>query len=84
MQSVSSRIWTHVAVSISYDDNHYTTSTLFDVLKYHYDLLIIQLNISHFLDTVKWSNNFITILECQFLYTVKWFQAFLSNINNSI
>ena len=25
MQSVSSRIWTHVAVSISYDDNHYTT-----------------------------------------------------------
>ena len=27
MQSVSSRIWTRVAVSISYDDNHYTTST---------------------------------------------------------
>ena len=27
MQSVSSRIWTHVAVSISYDDNHYTTGT---------------------------------------------------------
>ena len=25
MQLVSSRIWTHVAVSISYDDNHYTT-----------------------------------------------------------
>ena len=25
MQSVSSRIWTCVAVSISYDDNHYTT-----------------------------------------------------------
>ena len=24
MQSVSSRIWTRVAVSISYDDNHYT------------------------------------------------------------
>ena len=24
MQSVSSRIWAHVAVSISYDDNHYT------------------------------------------------------------
>ena len=29
MQSASSRIWTHVAVSISYDDNHYTTSTFF-------------------------------------------------------
>ena len=27
MQSVSSRIWTPVAVSISYDDNHYTTGT---------------------------------------------------------
>ena len=27
MQLVSSRIWTHVAVSISYDDNHYTTNT---------------------------------------------------------
>ena len=24
---VSSRIWTRVAVSISYDDNHYTTGT---------------------------------------------------------
>ena len=32
MQSVLSRIWTRVAVSISYDDNHYT---------------IIQLNISY-------------------------------------
>ena len=27
MQSVSSRIWTCVIVSISYDDNHYTTGT---------------------------------------------------------
>ena len=27
IQSVSSRIWTHVAVSISYDDNHYTSDT---------------------------------------------------------
>ena len=27
MQSASSRIWTRVAVSISYDDNHYTTNT---------------------------------------------------------
>ena len=27
MQSVSSRIWTRVAVSISYDGNHYTTGT---------------------------------------------------------
>ena len=27
MQSVSSKIWTRVAVSISYDDNHYTMGT---------------------------------------------------------
>ena len=27
MQSVSSRIWTRVTVSISYDDNYYTTDT---------------------------------------------------------
>ena len=27
MQSVSSRIWTRVAVFISYDDNHYTPGT---------------------------------------------------------
>ena len=27
MQSVRSRIWTRVAVSISYDNNHYTTDT---------------------------------------------------------
>ena len=32
MQSVSSRIWTRVTVSISYDDNHYTTGTSI----YHY------------------------------------------------
>ena len=30
MQSVSSRIWTRVAVSISYDDNDYTTETSID------------------------------------------------------
>ena len=32
MQSVSSRIWTRVAVSISYDDNHYTTGTFVSYL----------------------------------------------------
>ena len=28
MQLASSRLWTHVAVSIFYDDNHYTMGTL--------------------------------------------------------
>ena len=31
MQSVSSRIWTRVAVFISYDDNNYTTGTYYTV-----------------------------------------------------
>ena len=30
MQSVLSRIWTRVAMSISYDDNNYTTGTSID------------------------------------------------------
>ena len=30
MQSFSSRIWTRVTVSISYDDNHYTTGTSYN------------------------------------------------------
>ena len=29
MQSAPSRIWTQVAVSISYNDNHYTTGTTY-------------------------------------------------------
>ena len=31
MQSVSSRIWTRIALSISYDDNHYTTYVLLSI-----------------------------------------------------
>ena len=34
MQSVSSRIWTRVAVSISYDYNHYTTVTFTFIVSY--------------------------------------------------
>ena len=38
MHSVAFKIWTRVAVSISYDDNHYTTGTslfqsVMDILK---------------------------------------------------
>ena len=43
MQSVSSRIWTRVAVSISYDDNHYTTGTSKSCLLYVYILTFVQL-----------------------------------------
>ena len=31
MQSVLLKIWTCVAVSISYDDNHYTMGTVFNI-----------------------------------------------------
>ena len=59
MQSVSSRIWTPVAVSISYDNNHYTTgisnsfniNNLFAPLigyKYKRLSLIILFNINNF------------------------------------
>ena len=34
MQSASSRIWTRIAVSISYDDNHYTTVTSLKVFEW--------------------------------------------------
>ena len=34
MQSVSSRIWTRVAVSIPYDDNHYTRVCVFMLILY--------------------------------------------------
>ena len=36
MQSVSSRIWTRVAVSISYDDNYDTTGTSI-IIRYEQD-----------------------------------------------
>ena len=57
MQSVSSRIWTRVTVSISYDDNHYTMGTPIETLIVLFAhsknalcftvILTIQFNISH-------------------------------------
>ena len=38
MQSVSSRIWTRITVSISYDDDHYTTDN-YEQLVEHTKLL---------------------------------------------
>ena len=42
MQSVSSRIWTRVAVSISYDDNHYTTGTFIEFIFLYTIILVIS------------------------------------------
>ena len=66
MQSVSSRIWTCVAVSISYDDNHYTTgtSTLYS-LKGEVENLVFDFN---------WLNDEIPWLE------IKWFVELFSSL----
>ena len=39
MQSASSRIWTRVAVSIAYDDDHYATGTgiLLEFISIHHN-----------------------------------------------
>ena len=53
MQSVSSRIWIRVAVSISYNDNHYTTGTSLYAnvnvfsLKCFYSFLIVDYSIEY-------------------------------------
>ena len=45
MQSVSSRIWTRVAVFISYDDNHYTTGTSNADSNWVYGLVRVELEV---------------------------------------
>ena len=67
MQSVSSRIWTCVAVSISYDDNHDTTEVLLlttnssickqlNGVKHCYVIVIVQFKINHlFANSYKYS-----------------------------
>ena len=50
MQSVSSKIWTRIAVSISCDDNHYTTSTSLTIsqtILFHISLSILYLFYIH-------------------------------------
>ena len=68
MQSVSSRIWTRVAVSISYDDNHYTTGT--SLLMCLYAHLIIITRDPTFIGTM-------VVLMGQFFFFNFYFQVFL-------
>ena len=61
MQSISSRIWTRVVVSISYDDNHYTmgTSNFILLMSYfviRYDQLRLWLRLAMFLKFDKKTN----------------------------
>ena len=48
MQSASSRIWTRVAVSISYDDNNYTTGTFYDKMMMNSVYHVFQCDINNF------------------------------------
>ena len=53
MQPVSSRIWTCVAMSISYDDNHYTTGTTDYIMMW---ILLVECNLTiHFWKHNRWS-----------------------------
>ena len=61
MQSVSSRIWTRVAVSISNDDNDYTTGTSIKSIEMN---IIIFFSDGHFLLFVPTSSlNYVSLLS---------------------
>ena len=54
MQSVSSRIWTRITVSISYDDNHYTTGISNDINPTVHIQMHIQIQIRVKTGKYKW------------------------------
>ena len=54
MQSLSSRIWTRVAVSISYKDNHYTTGTSYAELCIAVDIANFEGDVKLFLCVAYW------------------------------
>ena len=53
MQSVSCWIWTRVAVSISYDDNHYTTGTWLAIKHTHYLAYLISISTTTLIDILQ-------------------------------
>ena len=52
MQSVSSIIWTGVAVSISNDDNHYTTGTASSRPYYSYSNNVMEVQMRQYWETL--------------------------------
>ena len=68
MQSVSSRIWTRVAVSITYDDNHYTTGTSSERnvinLKFGWGLELIEQPLYTYLCTYIYIYIYICVCVC--------------------
>ena len=61
MQSVSSSIWTRVAVNMSYDDNHYTTGTFLLFIKDYYFVLeaieSVQTNDNYSINLHSWNHD---------------------------
>ena len=47
--SASSRFWTHVAESISYDDNHYTTGTSHIIIIIIINLILLSFSYQRYL-----------------------------------
>ena len=88
MQSFSSRIWTRVAVSISYDDNHYTTDTSNDSNYFRYidDILpsghgiITQQQISDRLINISFTLNLTYELETNNTFYHSWLSLSLVHI----
>ena len=71
MQSVSSRIWTRVALSISYDNNHYSTGTC----RENFWLILFpkQLTLSEMLTASKdlsYVNKYCTTSSSLYLYLI--------------
>ena len=76
MQSISSRIWTRVAVSISYDDNHYTTDTsLFSLytrvtISHRLNMMSANTSVIHWLLLTIWISNLSDKMKSEFFQVV--------------
>ena len=55
MQSVSPRIWTRVAVSISYDDNNYTVDTSFAFIVITFSSKLYQAQVNELCFVIQYS-----------------------------
>ena len=74
MQSVSSRIWTRIAMFISYDNNHYTTNTLYIIrflIKLYYSITTIRKGYNFYYNIQGFSNNMPKMYFENYNYEIK-------------
>ena len=85
MQSVSSRIWTRITVSISYDDDHYTTGRYIYIYIYTYVCVCIYIYIysciNKSLKTFFYESKMCSILASRVGQNLKWINVYLSLCN---